>query len=328
MRGISRGRRHKPWSRESLPGAEDVAARPIYPEGLQSTWTQRDVDDAIELEQLQHWVGRQHLSEDTLGAFPLRALKATLEAPYGGDGEPGDVLPPLWHWLYFLPFDERSSLGPDGHAHKGGFLPPVPLPRRMWAGGRFGFMAPLRIGETVSRRSTIWSVRSKRGRSGPLVFVTVRHQFEVDEQMRLWEEHDIVYRSSPAANEAGPAPVPAGDGDFARVVVPDEVMLFRYSALTFNGHRIHYDRRYATSVDAYPGLVAHGPLIATLLLDLLQREMPGIVLHAFSYRARRPAFDGRPLSVHGAREPEGGAVRLWARDDEGWLVMEATASLA
>ncbi len=286
------------------------------------------MDEAVDLAHLQQWVGRQAVREDEIGAFPFRALKATLESPHVGDGEPGDALPPLWHWLYFLPLDAQSSLGPDGHAQRGGFLPPVPLPRRMWAGGRFGFMAPLRIGERVCRTSTVWSVKAKSGRSGPLVFVTVRHQFQAGETIRMWEEHDIVYRGVPAADEGPPVPARPGEGDFRRVVVPDDVLLFRYSALTFNGHRIHYDRRYATAVEGYPGLVVHGPLIATLLLDLVGRELPGRQVSAYSFRALRPNFDDQPFSLHGTPSADGQAVRLWACDADGCQTMEATASLA
>ncbi|MCB1887796.1 MAG: MaoC family dehydratase N-terminal domain-containing protein [Rhodocyclaceae bacterium] len=283
--------------------------------------------ESIDLAHLQQWVGRQTVREDEIGAFPLRALKATLESPQVGDGEPGDPLPPLWHWLYFLPLDPQSSLGPDGHAERGGFLPPVPLPRRMWAGGRFGFMSPLRVGERVSRTSTVWSVKAKEGRSGPLVFVTVRHQFHAGDTVHLWEEHDIVYRGAPAPDEPKPAPLRPGEGAFRRVMVPDDVLLFRYSALTFNGHRIHYDRRYATSVEGYPGLVVHGPLIATLLLDLVGREMPDRHVSAYSFRALRPTFDGAPFSLHGTLDEGGSAVRLWACDADGCQTMEATASL-
>ncbi|MCB1954632.1 MAG: MaoC family dehydratase N-terminal domain-containing protein [Rhodocyclaceae bacterium] len=284
--------------------------------------------ETVDLAHLQQWVGRQTVQEDEITAFPMRALKATLESPQVGDGDPGDVLPPLWHWLYFLPLDRQSLLGPDGHARRGGFLPPVALPRRMWAGGRFGFMAPIRVGERISRSSTVWSVKGKSGRSGSLVFVTVRHQFHVGEAVRMWEEHDIVYREMPRPGEPLPAPVRPGEGAFRRVVVPDDVLLFRYSALTFNSHRIHYDRRYVSSVESYPGLVVHGPLIATLLLDLIGREMPDRIVTAFSFRALRPTFDGAPFSLHGTPDADGRAVRLWACDGDGCQTMEAMASLS
>ena len=284
--------------------------------------------EAIDIGLLQRWVGRQEDSEDVATLFPVRALQATLEAPYVGEIVAGDALPPLWHWLYFLPLHARSALGADGHARKGGFLPPVPLPRRMWAGGRFEFSGPLRIGNRMRKLSTITAVRASEGRSGPLVFVTVRHEISVAGERRLAEEHDIVYRRAPVPGDVPVAPVPAEIGEWRREVLPDDVLLFRYSALTFNGHRIHYDRRYATEVEGYPGLVVHGPLIATLLLDLLQREMPESRLAAFRFRAIRPTFDTAPFFVNGRRAANGREIRLWASDGDGWLTMEATATLA
>ena len=276
---------------------------------------------------LTAWVGRSETRTDTLSPTPVAALHATL------DHEPqpvaaGQPLPPLWHWLYFLPLHRASEIGPDGHARRGGFLPPVPLPRRMWAGGRFAFRAPLQVGRTVQRTSTIESVSRKSGRAGELVFVTVRHELQADGQPApAWiEHHDIVYRGLPQPGDAAAAPQPApADAQWRFEWRPDDVMLFRYSALTFNGHRIHYDRRYVTEVEGYPGLVVHGPLIATLLLDLLRRELPDAQVAAFQFKALRPTFDGPPLRVCGRRE--GATVRLWAQDHEGWLTMDATATL-
>lgn len=284
--------------------------------------------DQIDVALLQQWQGRQETWFDEVTAFPLRALKASLEAPYAGSGEPGDELPPLWHWLYFLPLHARSMLGEDGHARKGEFLPPVPLPRRMWAGGRFEFLSALRVGDRIKRVSTIVSVKFSQGRSGRLVFVTVRHEIFVGDVMRVWEEHDIVYRDAPRPDAPQVEPVAAAAGVWRRQALPDEVLLFRYSALTFNGHRIHYDRRYATQLEHYPGLVVHGPLVATLLLDLLQRELPGRGLKTFSFRAVRPSFDGAPLFLNGELQANGQGARLWASDADGWLTMEATAGLA
>lgn len=286
------------------------------------------MSEKVDAALLQEWQGRHETLFDTATAFPLRALKATLEAPYVGTGDLGEGLPPLWHWLYFLPLHAQSALGADGHAKKGGFLPPVPLPRRMWAGGRFGFSTPLRIGDAMQKTSAIASVKVKDGRSGQLVFVTVRHDIAVAGQPRLWEEHDIVYRDAPAPDAPAVPPVKAESGAWRREIVPDDVLLFRYSALTFNGHRIHYDRRYVTGVEGYPGLIVHGPLIATLLLDLLQRQMPGVALAGFDFRAVRPTFDTHPFHVNGQPSADGKTIRLWASDHEGWLTMDATATLA
>jgi 3-methylfumaryl-CoA hydratase len=273
------------------------------------------------------WIGRTETRHDRLTPTPVAALAATLdhaEAPVP-DGTP---LPPLWHWLYFLPLHRASALGPDGHAQRGGFLPPVPLPRRMWAGSRFQFVMPLRVGDAVTRCSTVEDVQVKAGRSGPLVFVTVRHELQADgaAEPALREWHDIVYRAARQAGDAEPVPQPAPTGAaWQRELLPDDVLLFRYSALTFNGHRIHYDRRYVTEVEGYPGLVVHGPLIATLLLDLLQREQPGARVLDFRFKALRPSFDGRPLRLNGQRD--GRSVRLWAQDHDGWLTMDAVATL-
>jgi 3-methylfumaryl-CoA hydratase len=273
------------------------------------------------------WIGRTETARDRIGATPFSALRATLDLPAMPAPE-GTPLPPLWHWLYFLPLHRASEIGPDGHARRGGFLPPVPLPRRMWAGSQFEFRAPLRVGDAVERVSTIADVSVKTGRTGPLVFVKVRHDLHCNgaAEAALVEFHDIVYREARRPGDAEPVPQPApADADWQREWLPDDVLLFRYSALTFNGHRIHYDRRYVTEVEGYPGLVVHGPLIATLLLDLLHRELPGAELADFRFKAVRPSFDGRPLRVSGRRT--GDTVRLWAQDHEGWLTMDAVAVL-
>ena len=217
---------------------------------------------------LSTWIGRSETQRDVLHATPVQALSATLDHPQTPSA-PGDPLPLLWHWLYFLPLHPQAEIGPDGHARRGGFLPPVALPRRMWAGGRLRFERSLRVGDTVQRVSTIQNVQTKHGRSGTLVFVTVKHEVIDAHGVALHEEHDIVYRDNPVGSKvagvAQPAPAAAPtDETFSRVITPDPVLLFRYSALTFNGHRIHYDRPYATEVEGYPGLIVHGPLIATL----------------------------------------------------------------
>ena len=279
------------------------------------------------LDHLRGWIGRCEQREELLAAFPTRALKATLEAPYAGDGEIGESLPPLWHWLYFLPLAAQSSLAADGHPHKGGFLPPVPLSKRMWAGGRFGFESPLTIGARAVRTSTVTRVEAHRGRSGDLVFVTVRHDIASDGDACLWEEHDIVYLAATGGSVQAPATDFVQLGAFNREIVADEVLLFRYSALTFNGHRIHYDRRYATEVEGYPGLVVHGPLMATLLIDLLLRERPSATLAGFEFRALGPVFDGRPFQLCGSFERNSN-VRLWVRDEHGHKTMAASARLA
>lgn len=292
--------------------------------------------DPASLAHLQSWQGRSETTLDTMTAAPVRALSATLDREDAAP-VPGTEIPPLWHWLYFLPHARQSEIGPDGHPRRGGFLPPVPLPRRMWAGGRLRWDVqgdggnPLRVGQEVQRSSTIQSVRHKAGRSGELLFVQVEHQFSNANGLALTEEHDIVYR--PLAQPGDPAPIPQqpplhGQATWSRTIVPDDVLLFRYSALTFNGHRIHYDRRYVTQVEGYPGLIVHGPLIATLLVDLLRRSLPSARLAAFDFKAVRPTFDLHPFSVHGRPREDGKTVALWAQDHEGFLTMQATALLA
>jgi 3-methylfumaryl-CoA hydratase len=275
---------------------------------------------------LAAWIGRSETVHDLIGPTPVAALSATLDyaAPVVGPGEP---LPPLWHWLYFLPLHRQSEIGADGHAKRGGFLPPVPLPRRMWAGGQFEFRTPIRVGDRVARTSTIDDVTTKEGRTGRLVFVKVRHEVRCNgaADPALVEFHDIVYREAKKPGDVDPPPQPAPQGEWQRTINPDDVLLFRYSALTFNGHRIHYDRRYVTEVEGYPGLIVHGPLIATLLTDLLRRQLPGAEVATFRFRAVRPTFDLQPFQVNGSRS--GAEVKLWAQDHEGWLTMDAVATL-
>jgi 3-methylfumaryl-CoA hydratase len=280
----------------------------------------------LDIEHLRTWIDRSETIEDVATLVPLRALTATLDR----DDPPGqgDAIPPCWHWLYFLPVHRESEIGPDGHAKRGGFLPPVPLPRRMWAGSRIEFPAPLRAGQALSRTSRITDVSLKEGRTGPLVFVKVRHEIRGDGQVAVVDQHDIVYRDMPQPGEPAPAGVPTPtDAQWTRRIEPDDVLLFRYSALTFNGHRIHYDRRYVTTVEGYPGLIVHGPLIATLLLDLLRRELPKAQVTKYSFRAVKPLFDIASFDVCGRREDQH-TVKLWARTPEGHLAMEATATLA
>ena len=272
---------------------------------------------------LEQWVGRTEERRDTVTVAPLVALAALLDRD---DAPPraGDAAPPLAHWLYFLPAYRQSAAGPDGHAARGEFLPPVELPRRMWAGSRLEFARPLVVGSEVTRRSRIASVKSKQGRSGALVFVTVRHEVSDADGLVLADEHDIVYRGAGGA-AASPVAAPGGE-TWRREIHPDPLLLFRYSAVTFNGHRIHYDHPYATRVEGYPGLVVHGPLVATLLVDLLRRELPGVELRTYTFRALRPLFDTANFSTCGVPDAAGRSARLWARDSEGAMTMEATAS--
>ncbi len=280
----------------------------------------------LDIDHLRQWVGKSEVLAETLAPFPSNALAATLDRDdpvYGS----GSALPPLWHWLHFLPVAPMSAVGPDGHPERGAFLPPVPLPRRMWAGSRLNFIKPLMIGETVTRTSTVKSVEHKAGRTGDLVFVTVRHVLSGASGVAIEEEHDIVYRGVAAPGTVAPLPVQASvNEDWSRVVHPDPVLLFRYSALTFNSHRIHYDQPYVTDVEGYPGLVVHGPLIATLLLDALRREKPDARVRSFTFKAVSPLFDVADFNVCG-RMVDAGKAHLWARNSTGGLAMDATAEI-
>lgn len=278
-------------------------------------------------ESFDAWIGRSEDSADRITQAPIRLLQAALD--YADAPALPAALPPLWHWLYFLPGERQSNIGVDGHPRRGGFLPPVALPRRMWAGGRLQFLRPLAVDAPVQRRSTITNVQSKSGRSGQLVFVTVLHEISDVQGVAIREEQDIVYRDAPppaAAGAPAPAPQPApADEQYSRVVTPDPVLLMRFSALTFNGHRIHYDRPYAMQEEGYPGLVVHGPLIAMLLMEELRRTHPGKTIRQFEFKAVSPLFDTAPFSVNG--KLEGNTARVWARGPQGQLAMQASIEL-
>jgi 3-methylfumaryl-CoA hydratase len=278
-------------------------------------------------EQLERWVGRTEILSDEITTFPAAALSATLDRDNPAP-QPGDPLPPCWQWLYFQSPSRQSEIGPDGHPRRGGFLPPIDLPRRMWAGSQVEWRGALRIGEKATKASRILEITRKVGRDGPLVFVRVRHQIDSQSAPIMIEDQDIVYRNSPTPGEA-PRSIPApAKQEWERIISPDPVMLFRYSALTFNAHRIHFDRRYATEVEGYPGLVVHGPLIATLLLELLHQNLPSAQVSRFSFRAVKPTFDLTDFSVCGTRAPDGRSVLLWSKHPDGTLAMDATAILA
>lgn len=276
------------------------------------------------LDHLREWVGKKEVRSDTIQSWPVSALAATLDER-DVSVEPGKPLPQGWHWLFFLEAKPASELGVDGHPRRGGFLPPVPLPRRMWAGGRIEFVRPIAIGAAVTRESEIISVEPKSGRSGTLVFVTVRHTVGATGVTSIVEEQDIVYRE--AAKKGDPLPpgkqAPA-EAAWTRRVMPDAVMLFRYSALTFNGHRIHYDKDYAINEEHYPGLVVHGPMQATLLLDLCRSQ--GRAVKKFEYRALHPIFGGHAFTVHGNIDADASKAELWTANDAGNYAMRAAAS--
>ncbi len=273
---------------------------------------------------LQEWIGKKESHTDVAAAWPVIALAATLDRD-DPDPADGDDIPLCWHWLYFLEAKPASALGTDGHPKRGGFLPPVPLPRRMWAGGRIEFIRAIKVGEHLRRDSEIIAVEPKQGKSGNLVFVTVRHTVLGSGEIVAVEEHDIVYREA-----ARPGPAPQGKTAPAtvawqRALSADPVLLFRFSALTFNGHRIHYDLDYCRNDENYPGLVVHGPLQTLLMLDLCRRHAPRPV-KKLDYRASQPVFQGERITVAGNPDNDGTKAELWTTNAAGNCAMTGIAT--
>ncbi|WP_340107509.1 MaoC family dehydratase N-terminal domain-containing protein [Pikeienuella sp. HZG-20] len=269
-------------------------------------------------------IGRTRAAHDRIDAWRAGALHAALDLP-GPPPAAGAPLPAFQHWIYFLEAAPGRALGRDGHPARGGFIPDLGLPRRMWAGGALTFHRPLPIGAEAERKTTIEAIARKTGRSGPLAFVTLRHEISTAGALAVSERQNLVYREDPAPGAAPTAPSPAPtDETRSRVFRPGPVGLFRYSALTFNGHRIHYDRDYARDVEGYPGLLIHAPLIAQVMLGFAE-EAHGPAA-AFSFRARAPAFDFEEITI-AAKDRDGGAA-LWARGPDGRLVMEGEMTSA
>jgi len=260
---------------------------------------------------LQNWVGRSETSHDHISHNLVKRLAATLNEPAPA---PGDALPLLWHWAFFQEPVEEPGLGADGHPARGGFLPPADNRNRMWAGGRLTFNQPLRVDAQVTRRSTILDVQEKHGRTGSLLFVTVQHEYVQDGQCALVEEQDIVYREPTPPKLSGTDPLP--QGEWQQAVQPTPTLLFRYSAVTFNGHRIHYDWPYVTETEGYPGLVVHGPLIATLNLRAFVQAHPHAQVRRFSFRGVRPLICPDAFEV-GGRLLGDGTAQLWAGNAAG-----------
>jgi 3-methylfumaryl-CoA hydratase len=292
------------------------------------------LNNSLDTNHLRTWIGKSQTETDTITAAPLRMMRATLDLPQAtsdASSQALDALPPLWHWLYFLPAPQQSELGDDGHAKRGGFLPPVPLPRRMWAAGQFEFFHDLALGDQITRTSTIDDVTVKTGRTGSLCFVRVRHEVSntrggVAMGLALREFHDIVYRPAPqATSQAASQPAAfdaAPSAAYSEIITPTDPLLFRYSALTFNGHRIHYDRKYVTEVEGYPGLIVHGPLMATLLAGLGKKLNTGASIVSFEFRALKPVFDLHPFEIC-ASQLKGDSLDLWVKDFEGHVTMKA-----
>ncbi len=273
---------------------------------------------------LQDWVGKTERVKDRIYPTPVRALALTLDHPQLAVEE-GAPLPEIWHWLYFLPLVAQSEIGVDGHPRRGGFLPPIALERRMWASGRLVFYQDVRIGEEITKTSEILKISEKEGKAGKMVFVTVKHSISSARGVAIDEEQNIVYLPMPKTYvPAPPNPAPE-DLAWQETYAVDPVLLFRFSALTFNAHRIHYDINYAAEVEKYPGLVVHGPLQALLLLELARKRNPGRRPAHYEFRAVRPLFAFDQVRLGGRSRPEGGHD-LYAINTEGNMTMQATVS--
>jgi 3-methylfumaryl-CoA hydratase len=281
--------------------------------------------ETLDLDHLRQWIGRSEEKTDVVTAHLVRGLRATLFQEIG-DPKAGDAAPFTAHWCLAQPVYPMSKLGPDGHPNRGGFLPPVPLPRRMWAGGELEFIEPLRVGDEMTRSSRISDVTLKTGSTGALCFVSVQHEISSPRGAAIRERQDIVYRDvAPAGQNAAAKPAPAPPAAKHREVhMADEVLLFRYSALTFNGHRIHYDRDYVTRVEGYPGLIFHGPMQAAFLVELAAKLHGGTAPKKFVYRGVQPLFAPSEFSVNAS--DSAGGVELWTANSDGAPTMKGTAT--
>jgi 3-methylfumaryl-CoA hydratase len=279
--------------------------------------------EKLDLDHLRQWIGRTSEASDIVTAQLVKGLRATLFQEIG-EPKAGDAAPFTVHWCLAQPVFPMSMLGPDGHPTRGGFLPPVPLPRRMWAGGELAFLDPLRVGDEATRVSTISEVTIKTGSTGTLCFVSVEHVVSTPRGTAIRERQDIVYREMGGAPSAPAKAPPPSVAKHRETHVSDPVLLFRYSALTFNGHRIHYDRDYVTKVEGYPGLIFHGPLQAALIVELAAKLRGGTAPKKFSYRGVQPLFEGSEFSVNANNN--GGGMELWTANAEGQPTMKGTAT--
>ncbi len=277
-----------------------------------------------ELEHLTEWIGRTEDVADFISPTTINAMSATLDRD-DPDVQLGDPVPPAWHWLFFNKAARQSQLGEDGHPARGDFLPPVPLPRRMWAANEAHIHRPLKVGVEINRHSTINNVSVKEGKTGTLVFVEVGHEISDADGLAVSETQTLVYRNQPDPNAVVVGkPAPEG-AEWSRTITPDPVLLFRYSALTFIGHRIHYDRDYTTKVEGYPALLVHGPFTGIMLMDLWRRQSPEAVIKNFTVRAVGPLFDDAPFTLNGRATDDG--AELWAANPDGNLAMSISVEL-
>jgi 3-methylfumaryl-CoA hydratase len=282
----------------------------------------------MDIDHINSWIGKTETSTEKICISKISALAATIE---NKNYIPSikDALPPLWHWIFFVPAAPQSQIGLDGHVKRGGFLPPVPLPRRMWAGGKLEFHRQIMCGSNISRNSRIADITHKNGRQGDLIFVKVIHNISDENGVAISEEQSIVYKGETGRKNSliHKVALSVNNMDWVHDVYPDPVFLFRYSALTFNGHRIHYDRPYATEIEGYPGLVVHGPLIATMLAGLVRVNLPNCIITNFEFRSISPLFDGAKFRLLGKLDERRMEVKLWACNEDGFVAMEAMARI-
>jgi 3-methylfumaryl-CoA hydratase len=284
----------------------------------------------LSLETLRQHVGRKQTATDVVTAGPANLLRLAFGRPEG-ELRAGDSLPPGWHILYFLPQFRPDELRADGSPLDAGVVPPMPLPRRMFAGERFRFHRPVRVGDALRRETELADISLKSGGTGALVFATVVNRIHGPDGLTVEEERRTVFREEVKAGERNQAPrreeAPA-DAPWRRRIVPDPVLLFRFSALTFNSHRIHYDRAWAMAVEGYPALVVHGPLTSTLLIDFARDHSGGKAFASYTTQARAPLFEGAPLELRGRPRADGRGADLWAVTPEGTVAMSAQVEFA
>ncbi len=281
----------------------------------------------IDIEHLRQWIGRSETRSDEVTAAPVAGLSVTLDRddPYP---KTGDVLPPLWHVLYFLPLSRQSELRIDGMGKTSTFLPPVPLPRQVYGGTEIQFFQPLKVGERITRTSKILDVQLKEGRNGSLVLIKLQNEIQNSSGPALIEKIDMVFREDPKPTDAAPAPQPAEtDAQWRRSLRTNSVQLFRFSALMFNSHRIHYDHKYAVEVERYPELLVQGSFTAVQVFELVRNSLPTRRVKQYSSRAFRPIFNETPFEVCAKLEPDQKTLKLWVSDSEGFLALGATAVL-
>jgi len=273
------------------------------------------------MENFDAWIGKIEITPDLSNPRPVAMMQALLNEP----NKQLTQLPHLYHWLYFLPIVNGEDLAEDGHPKKGGFLPPIPFPKRMWAGGRLQFLNPILVNQNIRRESEISKIDFKQGKTGNMYFVTVKHSIFADGQLAIIEEQDIVYReasnAAPATQVPVPAPIAVKQYSYKKTFPVNTTTLFHYSALTFNSHKIHYDRPYSMEQEGYPGLVVHGPLLATLLMHTFTQKHPNKQILSFDFRAVKPVFDFNEFYICGNLQSE--EAELWIEHTDGQAAMKA-----